>query len=482
MAFRNWKQELEDQRPPRPSPWPFIWRLGAGLAFVGGLVCLALWVWPGYLLPKPWQRPGPPPTSLAIVFSSDLRGYLEPCGCTQQRWGGVARLMGSVKGMDDKARLLVDVGDMTAGAQHWQQVNLEHYLSALGQMKCAAANLGANEIAMSADAIRQVRSQSPVPLVSANVCDAATGQLLAEPCRHVMIENLRVTVVGVVVPIPNHALGPGVSVADVDESLGRLLPRLRPDADLIVLLAAAEEAQMKRLAQAHPEVDVILGGRVMQASKQVEMIGSCRMAAMADKGQMLGRMDVDITAEGQPAAATCRMIVLDNDVPEDASMLDLVRRYNEELARLDRTGGLAALGVPSFDPPAGTNRYVGSDACQSCHKSEYEIWKRSAHSRAYASLVRRQRDSNPDCVHCHVVDLGAGDAFLGVASTPKMVDVQCESCHGRAAEHVRAHTAKEACPKLPQVLPKSCQTCHDCIHSPQFSYDPYWEKIKHAKE
>ena len=34
--------------------------------------------------------------------------------------------------------------------------------------------------------------------------------------------------------------------------------------------------------------------------------------------------------------------------------------------------------------------------------------------------------------------------------------------------------------KLTRVLPKSCETCHDCIHSPQFSFEPYWERIKHG--
>jgi hypothetical protein len=380
------------------------------------------------------------------------------------------------------ACIALDVGDMTAGRVLWQRVGLEHYLTALGKMNYAAANLGAREINMSAASIGEVAARSPVPLVSANVCAEAGGAALpgVAPYRRVIVANLRVTIVGVVAPDPQWPPGEGVRVLDVDEALARLLPTLRPDTDVIVLLAACDEPAIKKIARSHPELDVVLGGRVLQASKAVLMQGACRVVALADKGQMMAQVDVGIRPDGQPAKAVSKMIVLDNDVPEDAQMLDLVKRYNAELARLNRAGGMEALGVPTLPLPAGENRYVGAERCRDCHAREYQVWSASRHAKAYASLVRRQRDSNPDCVSCHVVDLGAGDGFGGVNLSPGSVNVQCESCHGRAGEHVRTRTAGDTTVNMPRVLPRSCELCHDCKHSPEFSYDRYWEKIKHG--
>jgi hypothetical protein len=491
MAFRNWKQELDDVRPPPPSPWPLVWRTGAALAFLGATTCMALWVWPGYLKPQPWVRPGPAPASLRILLSSDLRGYLEPCGCTEHRWGGIARQRSVVaRGMAKAgsggdaapAAIALDAGDMTAGRLLWQRVGLEHYLTALGKMNYTAANLGAREISMSAAWIGELAARSPVPLVSANVCAEAGGAPLAgvAPYRQVMVSNLRVTIVGVVTPDPQWPPGEGVRVLDVDEALAKLLPALRPDTDVIVLLAACDEPTIKKIARSHPELDVVLGGRVLQASKEVLMQGACRVVALADKGQMMAQVDVGIRPGGQPAKASSKMIVLDNDVPEDAQMLDLVKQYNAELARLNRAGGMEALGVATLPPPAGENRYAGSERCRDCHARQYQVWSASRHAKAYASLVRRQRDSNPDCISCHVVDLGAGDGFRGVNLSPQSVNVQCESCHGRAGEHVRTRTAGDMTVNMPHVLPRTCDLCHDCKHSPQFSYDRYWEKIKHG--
>ena len=55
---------------------------------------------------------------------------------------------------------------------------------------------------------------------------------------------------------------------------------------------------------------------------------------------------------------------------------------------------------------------------------------------------------------------------------------------GRAGDHVRARDSGEPADqgKLPPVLSKSCETCHDWMHSPEFSYQPYWERIKHGPE
>jgi hypothetical protein len=48
--------------------------------------------------------------------------------------------------------------------------------------------------------------------------------------------------------------------------------------------------------------------------------------------------------------------------------------------------------------------------------------------------------------------------------------------------HVQARIAKEdpEVGRMPRVLPKSCESCHDWVHSPEFTYTPYWEKIKHG--
>ena len=118
-------------------------RVGGTMVVLAGLACVALWVWPGLLLARPWRRPGPPPERIALLFAGDVRGLLEPpvapCDCDTPRWGGIARISGLLQARTDPApRLLFDVGDMTAGPHHFQQLGLETYLSALTSLGCPA--------------------------------------------------------------------------------------------------------------------------------------------------------------------------------------------------------------------------------------------------------------------------------------------------------------------------------------------------------
>lgn len=478
MAYRNWKQEFDDLRPPPPSPWPLIGRIASILGLAAAVVAAALWVWPGYLREKPWQRPGPPPKRLALIFVSNQRGYLETSGPVEHPGGGLPRMKTALDQLNClPARLLCDVGGMTAGNRTWQRLGLERYLDALARMGFTVANLGPEEASLGIDELRRLAAASPVPLVSANVCDAVNRHPLLPTHHQVTIHNLRVTFVGVSASDDLTPPGPGLVITDIDQALGTLLPQIRPQTDLVVLLADCGEATLRRLALKHPEIAVILGGRVQQASREVEWVGACRLVWQSGQGQMLGRIDVDINDDGLPQQAVCSTMLLGRDVPDDASMVALVQQYNDDLAALYRADGPAGLGLPPRQPSPGGDA-VGGKACRSCHAQAAAAWDRTAHARAYATLTQRRRDSNPECLRCHVLDLWpSGD------QPAAMVNVQCESCHGGGARHLQARRAGASAEvgRLAPVTEASCQTCHDCTHSPAFAFGPYWEKIKHGR-
>ncbi|MCE5278432.1 MAG: multiheme c-type cytochrome [Planctomycetaceae bacterium] len=486
MAFRNWKLEFEDQRLPRVIPWAFIRGVAIAVAAVVAVAAAGLWVWPGWLLERPWQRSGPAPDRIALVFSSDIGGQLEPAGCTRRRWGGIARTAGYIQSVTDPPIVLaMDVGEMTAGPLAWQQQGWEHALRAMGAAGYRAANLGAREASLAVDDLRRVAAASPVPLISANVVDAATGSPVAPTHVSFEVSNLRVSVVGVVQNDPRAAPGAGLAIADPSRSLESLLPGLAARSDVLVLLAACDIETMRALASAHPQIDVILGGRVTAASRTIERVGACRLAYQADHGQLLGRMDVAIRDSGRPGDATAGVVLLDESVAEPADMLSLVEQYNAQLAAIAQKSGLAKLGLNSSTPAAAAGSYAGSEACRSCHAEAHAVWIASAHSRALASLTQRRRDSNPDCLRCHVLDAGAPQGYAGMESAALRGNVQCESCHGPANRHVANRNlgtgVSEADALLPKVSPQSCVSCHDCTRSPDFNFSVYWKKIQHGK-
>jgi hypothetical protein len=110
-------------------------------------------------------------------------------------------------------------------------------------------------------------------------------------------------------------------------------------------------------------------------------------------------------------------------------------------------------------PAEDGNGFAGVDACVPCHKEAYEVWKKTPHSRAYATLVKQFKEYNLDCVACHVTgyDLPGGST---VAHVEKLTDVQCEVCHGPSQKHVKN-------PKVPvPVRSPPASRCPDCHHPP----------------
>ncbi len=131
------------------------------------------------------------------------------------------------------------------------------------------------------------------------------------------------------------------------------------------------------------------------------------------------------------------------------------------------------------DPLPDDARYVGSDACQSCHPAEFATWHASPHAASLASLERDGQTENADCLRCHTTAMGRPGGFPtggSPASHPDLARVGCESCHGPGEAHV-AEGAKrigtivslgDKCDSC--VILQICGSCHDDANDPGFEF------------
>jgi len=131
--------------------------------------------------------------------------------------------------------------------------------------------------------------------------------------------------------------------------------------------------------------------------------------------------------------------------------------------------------------------HVGADACRDCHRREYDQWSRTPHAAAYATLLQAGRGSDRNCSPCHTTGSGLKGGFEDGAATAPMTGVQCEVCHGPAADHLAAppELKKQTIYGITNqcsfcIIQGVCVTCHDRANDPDFDIERLLPLVRHT--
>ncbi|HWD21340.1 MAG TPA: cytochrome c3 family protein [Verrucomicrobiae bacterium] len=125
------------------------------------------------------------------------------------------------------------------------------------------------------------------------------------------------------------------------------------------------------------------------------------------------------------------------------------------------------------------SHYAGSAACLECHSATVNQEAHTLHASAFqtAPFVAEGGPTNASCVVCHTVGAGLPTGFVSAAKTPRLTGVQCESCHGPAANHA-------ANPDDPAVRPRvevAATVCAGCHNDPTYPLYDEWKSSDHAQ-
>jgi hypothetical protein len=425
-----------------------------------------------------------PPEELSIFFTCDTEGHIEPCGCASGMAGGISRRQTFLAANRPTDYLLVDAGDVTAGPRDWELLEMEYILKGYALMGYHAVNLGQREISLDVEDLLRIKRDYP-QLVSANVVDG-TDHPVVNPFVVVALSNgYRCGIIGIVGgQLEPDRIGAGLHLIAPEDALARYLPQLKDQADFIVLLAFAEEAEMRALARQFFELDVIVGGKVRQTVAEPIRENRSAIVFNTDKGKNLGRLDIR-HLKHQPREFTGHVYVMEESMERDPAIAALVEDYKEQLKLRDFRpikDDEEGLSMISATRSKTANRYIGAQACKECHPEAFRVWSESKHAHAFDTLEQQGHQYNPRCLACHTVGHMASDGYVNQSLTPTLQDVSCDACHGRGNHHVKEMSG-DGVPGT-RVLMKTpdCLVCHDKENSPNFEQVSYWEKIAHGTD
>jgi hypothetical protein len=122
--------------------------------------------------------------------------------------------------------------------------------------------------------------------------------------------------------------------------------------------------------------------------------------------------------------------------------------------------------------------YTGSQTCALCHDPILRTVQDTPHAAAFTNtlFMADGGQTNGSCLACHTVGFELTTGFVNEAKTPHLAGVQCENCHGPAANHA-------ANPDNPAVRPRAevaSQVCGGCHTDPRHPTFDEWTNSAHA--
>lgn len=472
--------------------------------------------------PRPPAEPAP---SLRLAVVTDLKGYLEPCGCTSDPLGGIDRLAAQVEALrkDGVPVVLLAAGDLFFDTERLEptrvdqaQRNAKTLATILDRIGLAAALPGASDLAQPAEILENLRAgtefswladDSPVEVVEHQAGDLKLALL-------------------------------GVRAGADPDAVSAAAATAAAEADLSILLVDGSRREANRFAAPSQADFVIQGGLdqdapiaprpsrgawVLHASRQgqgltvVDLFVRAKGSAFVDQSdwsrlERVAQLDrriedlaakidaweksaefgpeelepqraqleelraerraaAEIKSPSKGSAFDARFVELRTRSPKDPAVSKLMLEHDKAVNRANRAA-FANLKPPPLGPD--DIAYVGSAACSACHAGAYTWWRNHSHGAAYLTLQQRHKEFNLDCVGCHVTGYEQpGGSTVTHNLDMALVGVGCESCHGPGAAHV-ANPEVEVVRMTPET---TCVACHNEEHSDLFDYEAYLKTL-----
>jgi 2',3'-cyclic-nucleotide 2'-phosphodiesterase (5'-nucleotidase family) len=409
------------------------------------------------------------PKLLTVIVSGDTQGWITPCGCAANQSGGLARRAKLVEYAKlDGDVLLLDVGGSSIGTTDYQRLKFESLLTGLRLMDLAVMNIGSAETQFTPQELADIGNSIKTKWLSSNLKSRDGNQIFQSSARFDM-GGLQVDVAGVI--------DPELVVSDqwqATDAVPAIVSSFKESkADVRIVLAYFNEAGLRKLAEALPDVDFIIGGPTGQSMNPTK-VGRTTILSATNKGKFVAKLMLKNAGKGFESIRT-EIVEVASKLQEVDAQVQNLNKYYDALAKRDFAANEAGLVKLTTTTKTGYS-IAGTSACVKCHVQDDRVWDNSKHSHAWNVLTAKKAHFDPHCQQCHTTGYGLTSGFVNVASSKSLVHVGCENCHGPSQAHV-----DDPKKKTPFQAKEQCIRCHDHENSPSFVLDAYWQKIVHGK-
>jgi 2',3'-cyclic-nucleotide 2'-phosphodiesterase (5'-nucleotidase family) len=406
--------------------------------------------------------------TLTLIYSGNLDGELEPCGCSEEgNLGGIKRratLLDRLR-QENPGLVVVSAGGLLSAEGAGDRLKGEYILKGFAALDYDAIGLQWGDLAYGVAFARQTH----LPWVASNWRDR---QLAHEKRIHRGQVELAFFTWLPPEDSPLRAMqGKHALVTDAAKALAQGLARAKQAGALTLLTSSLPaEAVAKRVDLG--QVDILMERAGYEVYAEPRRLGGTLVLKPGSRGMRLGRLDLQV-AKGRLVKWAQQVLPMPDSMPDAPRLLAWYDEYNAKV-KADYLKRVALRKQQT----AGESPFVGEEACKSCHEAQYAVWSKSDHAQAYYDLENVNKAFDPACIVCHTVGFDKPGGFIDMNITGHLLNVQCESCHGAGRAHVKA-AGKAPLANAGWAPQRMCAQCHTQPHSPSFDFQRYWPKIAH---
>ncbi len=410
---------------------------------------------------------------LLLIYSGNLDGELEPCGCTEEgNLGGVKRRVSVFDKLraENPQMVAISGGGLISAEGSTDQIKAKHILKGFTELNYDAIGMQWKDLSYGVEFL----TRDNLPWVVSNWDHEG---VLKEKIisRSQGDQSLRLKVFAWLDPnySPMRQMhGDHAVVNDNAEQIKAGIAKADAEGFITVLLTSLPLEAVKDSFDLKM-VDIVFVQAAYEVFGEPRQEGKTLILQPGSRGMRIARLDLNINAKGDIEKWKHEVIALPSSVADAPRMEAWYTAYNDEVKQdyLKRVEIRKQL-------ESGASEYAGEEKCKTCHAAEHKKWFDSQHAIAYEELEGVNKAFDPACIVCHTVGFGKPGGFVDMSLTPHLLNVQCENCHGAAKAHAESKGVK---PVTNHDWPKEkiCGQCHVQKHSPSFSIEKYWPKIAH---
>ncbi|HYO52002.1 multiheme c-type cytochrome [Archangium sp.] len=467
-------------------------------------------------------RPGEAEAPGAILFfSADTRGYLGPCGCSENMRGGIARAASQVREARKGALpvLYVDGGDSLFGnptlkpeqvpQEERKARALAEAMKGMGLAVRASGELddtrgagfrqglglpelgpdGVKVLTAGARAVGMVSASDAAGLKQASARARAEGAAFVVGLFHGTVQEAQQAAatpeLAVDLVLATHTASefdgeenklvrdavPVVALQSKGRSLLRVDLAYGAKPGRFTLQKTAEDSEReassieRRLGLMDKEINLpgITPDRKQLLQRKREELVARRQALLT----------APVTAAGDGDSFTVRFVPLESTLPSDSQAQAVVNAYDADVGKMNLEWAKAH-GQDCPAPEKGQAAFVGNTSCAGCHADAFPLWEASKHHHAWKTLEDVGKQFHLNCTGCHVTGWERPGGVCRLDKVAGREDVGCESCHGPGSLHAEEPSADNITAHPGQDV---CITCHNRENSPHFDFATYVPKI-----